>query len=325
MRRSSPQAPRRVLLAKPGGLLRRGDRACKAVELALDQIRAALYVAGRSCQHALGQLAGSSVARFLVTEVERCRPARRGCFRARHRPPRCRSTRNAAGCAHRRACPLVTKVHNEAQRFAAKDYDFLLGGPTLATRRSSHRGGGPVQSPLVDGPPGRRRRGQGPVKGGLAVADRPLSVDETIETVQRAARAFFPDRLDPPTTTSATPRRTARLRSSHRDQAETGHRRRLADSELGPAGRGGPRIRRAGPYLVGRRRRGRGGLARGSDHGRCHQRSFGAGGMVAAVLAKLLPSGSARWRKSKRSRSNMTFALPRELRTSRTAGSAQTA
>ena len=55
--------------------------------------------------------------------------AHRGVLRARRRPGR--STRRPAGAQLRTidaTCPLVTKVHGEARRFAADDYDILLIG-----------------------------------------------------------------------------------------------------------------------------------------------------------------------------------------------------
>ena len=94
-------------------------------------------------------------------------------------------------------CPLVTKVHNEARRFAAKDYDILLVGHEGHEEVVGTAGEAPVP-----GPPGRRprrggeRRGPRPVQGGLAVADDAVGRRD-VETVD-ALRERFPNLLDPP-------------------------------------------------------------------------------------------------------------------------------
>ena len=69
-------------------------------------------------------------------------------------------------------CPLVTKVHNEARRFAAQDYDILLIGHEGHEEVVGTTGEAPARIHLVDGPDaGRRRPGARPGQGGLAVAD----------------------------------------------------------------------------------------------------------------------------------------------------------
>jgi 4-hydroxy-3-methylbut-2-enyl diphosphate reductase len=94
-------------------------------------------------------------------------------------------------------CPLVTKVHNEAVRFAADDYDILLIGHEGHEEVVGTTGEAPDHVHLVDGPAG---------VAGVVVRDpervawlsqTTLSVDETQETVRRL-RERFPALVDPP-------------------------------------------------------------------------------------------------------------------------------
>ncbi len=94
-------------------------------------------------------------------------------------------------------CPLVTKVHVEARRFAAEDCDIVLIGHEGHEEVVGTTGQAPDRVHLVGGP--------GDVEG-LQVRDparvawvsqTTLSVDETMETVA-ALRRRFPALIDPP-------------------------------------------------------------------------------------------------------------------------------
>ena len=94
-------------------------------------------------------------------------------------------------------CPLVTKVHNEARRFAAQDYDILLIGHEGHEEVVGTTGEAPAHIHLVDGPEGSETvevRDPGRVAW---LSQTTLSVDETNETVA-ALRKRFPLLLDPP-------------------------------------------------------------------------------------------------------------------------------
>jgi len=94
-------------------------------------------------------------------------------------------------------CPLVTKVHNEAKRFAAQDYDILLIGHEGHEEVIGTTGEAPARIHLVDGPEG----GAGvQVRDPAKVAwlsQTTLSVDDTTQTVT-ALRERFPMLTDPP-------------------------------------------------------------------------------------------------------------------------------
>jgi 4-hydroxy-3-methylbut-2-enyl diphosphate reductase len=94
-------------------------------------------------------------------------------------------------------CPLVTKVHHEARRFAGEDYDILLIGHEGHEEVEGTSGEAPEHIQLVQGPAD---------VAGIVVRDpskvawlsqTTLSVDETLETVE-AIRERFPELLDPP-------------------------------------------------------------------------------------------------------------------------------
>jgi 4-hydroxy-3-methylbut-2-enyl diphosphate reductase len=82
-------------------------------------------------------------------------------------------------------CPLVTKVHQEARRFAAEDYDILLIGHEGHEEVVGTAGEAPAHVQLVDGPDGVDAvTVRDPAKV-VWLSQTTLSVDETMETVQR--------------------------------------------------------------------------------------------------------------------------------------------
>ncbi len=94
-------------------------------------------------------------------------------------------------------CPLVTKVHNEARRFAAQDYDILLIGHRSHEEVEGTTGEAPASIHLVDGPDGGADvQVRDPAKVAW-LSQTTLSVDETIQTVAKL-RERFPQLIDPP-------------------------------------------------------------------------------------------------------------------------------
>jgi 4-hydroxy-3-methylbut-2-en-1-yl diphosphate reductase len=82
-------------------------------------------------------------------------------------------------------CPLVTKVHHEAKRFAADDYDILLIGHEGHEEVIGTAGEAPAHVQLVDGPEGADMvTVRDPAKV-VWLSQTTLSVDETMETVAR--------------------------------------------------------------------------------------------------------------------------------------------
>lgn len=94
-------------------------------------------------------------------------------------------------------CPLVTKVHKEAVRFAKEDYDILLIGHEGHEEVIGTSGEAPDHIQLVDGPgdvAGVEVRDPSKV---VWLSQTTLSVDETMETVD-ALKEKFPLLVSPP-------------------------------------------------------------------------------------------------------------------------------
>ena len=94
-------------------------------------------------------------------------------------------------------CPLVTKVHKEAVRFAKEDFDILLIGHEGHEEVIGTSGEAPDHITLVDGPKdvaGVEVRDPSKV---VWLSQTTLSVDETMETVS-ALKEKFPQLQSPP-------------------------------------------------------------------------------------------------------------------------------
>jgi 4-hydroxy-3-methylbut-2-enyl diphosphate reductase len=94
-------------------------------------------------------------------------------------------------------CPLVTKVHNEAKRFAREDYDILLIGHEGHEEVIGTAGEAPDHVQLVDGPDGVDRVTVRDPSKVIWLSQTTLSVDETMETVAQL-RERFPTLQNPP-------------------------------------------------------------------------------------------------------------------------------
>jgi 4-hydroxy-3-methylbut-2-enyl diphosphate reductase len=94
-------------------------------------------------------------------------------------------------------CPLVTKVHQEARKFAEEDYEILLIGHEGHEEVVGTSGEAPDRITLVDGPDDVQNLDIAPDAKVAWLSQTTLSVDETYETVDRL-RARFPLLVDPP-------------------------------------------------------------------------------------------------------------------------------
>ena len=120
---------RRVLLASPRGYCAGVDRAVLTVEMALERYGAPVYVRKQIVHNDTWSPRSRPAARSSWRRPRRSRKARWWCSPRtawRHRSARTRRNRRLHTIDA--TCPLVTKVHNEAGRFAAQDYDILLIG-----------------------------------------------------------------------------------------------------------------------------------------------------------------------------------------------------
>jgi 4-hydroxy-3-methylbut-2-enyl diphosphate reductase len=194
----SNQTRRRVLLAKPRGYCAGVDRAVQAVELALDKFGPPVYVRRQIVHntHVVSTLEERGA--IFVTEVAEVPPGAVVVFSAHGIAPEVRRDAEERGLhAIDATCPLVTKVHNEARRFAAKDYDILLVGHAGHEEVVGTSGEAPDRVRLVDGADGTKNVQVRDPNRVVWLSQTTLSVDETAETVS-ALRERFPALLDPP-------------------------------------------------------------------------------------------------------------------------------
>ena len=94
-------------------------------------------------------------------------------------------------------CPLVTKVHQEAKRFSDEGYRILLIGHEGHEEVVGTTGEAPDAITLVDGPSHADEVAIGPDEKVVWLSQTTLSVDETIETVDRL-RTRLPLLMSPP-------------------------------------------------------------------------------------------------------------------------------
>jgi 4-hydroxy-3-methylbut-2-en-1-yl diphosphate reductase len=191
-------AERRVLLAKPRGYCAGVDRAVQAVELALDKFGPPVYVRRQIVHNTYVVSSLEKRGAIFVTEVDEVPPGAVVVFSAHGIAPEVRRDAERRGLhAIDATCPLVTKVHNEARRFAARDYDILLVGHAGHEEVVGTSGEAPARVRLVDGAEGVANvQVRDPAKV-VWLSQTTLSVDETAETVS-ALRERFPALLDPP-------------------------------------------------------------------------------------------------------------------------------
>ncbi|MFI6598899.1 4-hydroxy-3-methylbut-2-enyl diphosphate reductase [Nonomuraea sp. NPDC050536] len=195
---SETPTTRRVLVAKPRGYCAGVDRAVVAVEKALEQYGAPIYVRKQIVHntHVVRTLEAKG-AIFVeetdeVPEGEIVVFSAHGVSPAVHEEAKQRSLRTVDA-----TCPLVTKVHNEARRFAGQDYDILLIGHEGHEEVEGTSGEAPDHIQLVDGLDAVDRI-QVKDPGKLVwLSQTTLSVDETNETVARL-KERFPRLIDPP-------------------------------------------------------------------------------------------------------------------------------
>jgi len=189
---------RRVLLAKPRGYCAGVDRAVQAVEIALGKFGPPVYVRKQIVhnRHVVSELEKRGAV--FVEETDEVPEGSVVVFSAHGIAP---EVREAA--ARRRltaidaTCPLVTKVHNEARRFASNDYEILLIGHQGHEEVVGTSGEAPASIHLIDGPESAQVvQVKDPAKV-VWLSQTTLSVDETEQTVA-ALRTRFPTMIDPP-------------------------------------------------------------------------------------------------------------------------------
>ena len=195
---SPDEADRAVLLAAPRGYCAGVDRAVITVEKALDLYGAPVYVRKQIVhnKHVVANL--ESRGAVFVEELGEVPEGATVVFSAHGVSPAVHAEAEARGLKTIDAtCPLVTKVHHEAKRFAGEDYDILLIGHEGHEEVEGTAGEAPEHIQLVQTPEDVARVVvRDPTKVAW-LSQTTLSVDETM-TIVDAIRERFPQLLDPP-------------------------------------------------------------------------------------------------------------------------------
>jgi len=189
---------RRVLLAAPRGYCAGVDRAVITVEKALQLYGPPIYVRKQIVhnRHVVEDL--ESKGAIFVDETDEVPPGATVIFSAHgvapevHEQAAARTLRTIDA-----TCPLVTKVHNEAVRFAGNDYDIFLIGHDGHEEVIGTTGEAPDNIVVVDGPDDVARVTVRDPSKVAWLSQTTLSVDETMATVE-ALRVRFPELVDPP-------------------------------------------------------------------------------------------------------------------------------
>jgi 4-hydroxy-3-methylbut-2-en-1-yl diphosphate reductase len=177
---------KRVLLAKPRGYCAGVDRAVQTVERALETYGAPIYVRKQIVhnKHVVSQLEQRGA--IFVEENDEVPEGATVVFSAHGVAPVVyEEARERNLRAIDATCPLVTKVHHEARRFAADDYDILLIGHEGHEEVIGTAGEAPAHIQLVDGPDGVDKVTVRDPDKVVWLSQTTLSVDETLETVAR--------------------------------------------------------------------------------------------------------------------------------------------
>jgi 4-hydroxy-3-methylbut-2-enyl diphosphate reductase len=189
---------RSVLLAAPRGYCAGVDRAVVTVEKALDLYGAPVFVRKQIVhnRHVVARLEARGAV--FVDELDEVPTGATVVF----------SAHGVSPAVHEQAaerdlktidatCPLVTKVHQEARRFAAEDYDILLIGHAGHEEVEGTSGEAPAHIQLVETPEDVARIEVRDPARVAWLSQTTLSVDETLAVVD-ALRERFPLLLDPP-------------------------------------------------------------------------------------------------------------------------------
>ncbi|MER8012948.1 4-hydroxy-3-methylbut-2-enyl diphosphate reductase [Streptomyces griseoluteus] len=198
MGRMTASPGRRVLLAAPRGYCAGVDRAVIAVEKALEQYGAPIYVRHEIVHNKYVVQTLEKKGAIFVEQTEEVPPGQIVMFSAHGVAPTVHEEAKRGRLATIDAtCPLVTKVHKEAVRYAKDDYDILLIGHEGHEEVIGTSGEAPEHIQLVDGPEDVAKVEVRDPSKIVWLSQTTLSVDETMETVD-ALKAKFPGLVSPP-------------------------------------------------------------------------------------------------------------------------------
>ena len=189
---------KRVLLAAPRGYCAGVDRAVITVEKALALYGAPVYVRKQIVHNVHVVASLESKGAIFVDETDEVPEGKTVVFSAHgvaplvHEQAAARSLKTIDA-----TCPLVTKVHMEARRFAAEDAEILLIGHHGHEEVEGTAGEAVGQVRIIDGLDGARTVEPTPGKKLVWLSQTTLSVDETLDAVA-ILKQRFPEIQDPP-------------------------------------------------------------------------------------------------------------------------------
>jgi 4-hydroxy-3-methylbut-2-en-1-yl diphosphate reductase len=191
MAATATTAPRRVLLASPRGYCAGVDRAVQTVEEALELYGPPVYVRKEIVhnKHVVAELAGRG-AIFVEEETEVPEGAlvvfsAHGVAPSVHENARARGLRTIDA-----TCPLVTKVHVEARKFAEQGYTIVLIGHAGHEEVEGTTGEAPDSIVLVQTTDDVDRLEVGDPGKVAYITQTTLSVDETTAIIARLRERF---------------------------------------------------------------------------------------------------------------------------------------
>ncbi|WP_062318033.1 4-hydroxy-3-methylbut-2-enyl diphosphate reductase [Demequina maris] len=189
---------KRVLLAAPRGYCAGVDRAVIAVEKALELHGAPIYVRKEIVHNKYVVETLSERGAVFVDETDEVPEGARVVFSAHGVSPAVREAADQRNLLTIDAtCPLVTKVHKEAIRFARDERTILLIGHTGHEEVEGTAGEAPEHTIVVNSPDDVDDLEVPDPENVVWLSQTTLSVDETMETVRRL-RDRFPALQDPP-------------------------------------------------------------------------------------------------------------------------------
>lgn len=189
---------KKILLAAPRGYCAGVDRAVDAVEKALEIYGSPVYVRKEIVHNKFVVETISKRGAIFVNETDEVPAGARVVFSAHGVSP---SVHLQAAQLQLETidatCPLVTKVHKEAIRYAKSDYDILLIGHDGHEEVEGTKGEAPEHIQVINGPKDVDKVIVRDPEKVVWISQTTLSVDEALEIV-KLLRQRFPKLIDPP-------------------------------------------------------------------------------------------------------------------------------
>ena len=186
------------MLAAPRGYCAGVDRAVVTVEKALDLYGAPVYVRKQIVhnKHVVETLEKRGA--IFVDEVEEVPEGATVVFSAHGVAPEVHEQAADRGLKTIDAtCPLVTKVHSEAKRFASEGFDIILIGHEGHEEVVGTMGEAPEVITLIEDPEAAKNLDVEDPDKLIWLSQTTLSVDETMQTVD-ILKERFPNLMSPP-------------------------------------------------------------------------------------------------------------------------------